>query len=92
MDSYILIYRGKRRISALRSIRGSTSLTLVQSKKVMDNPKGFIVTSNGANNILRDYLETDVDHALANVLDWSVTIFDNSMPVDLRWYEPATPL
>lgn len=86
MDNYVLIYQGNRSISALRSIRRFTGLSLKEAKGAIDNPMGFIVSETVADNILKDYMFTGINATLSTVLDWSVELHTGPLPIypDLR--------
>lgn len=92
MTSYVLMYKGGRMISAIRSVRRVTGLSLADCHTVLKNPNGFILTQDNTDAVLRDYLVDDTDSLLANVLDWFIVEHNGRLPIDLREIHSVTPL
>lgn len=90
MDIYVLVYRGQRRISALRAVRTYTGLSLVEAKRAIENPQGFVVHSHAADSILSEYFSGQAK--ASEMMDWKVSLHDGYLPIDLRSYPPPTPL
>lgn len=79
-------------ISAIRSIRRVTGLSLGDCHLLAKNPDGFILDSIEADKVLRDYLVDSEDFMLAYVLDWFIEEHNGRSPIDLRQSIPVTPL
>lgn len=86
MDNYVLTYRGNRKISAIRSVRTYTGVSLKKAKEAIERSHGFIVSEEIANYILRDYLLGGVDATLTTMMDWSVKCHSGNLPLDLRGF------
>lgn len=84
MESYVLIYNGNYKISAIRSLRRHVKITLKEAKNCILHLGGFILTGDTSSNLLKDYLDNDTVHYMTNIQSWSVQNFTDQVSVDLR--------
>lgn len=95
MSVYRMVYKGNRKINAIKAVRMICAIGLKESKDAVENSQGLIVYASSCAAIVAEYSlacrrgPNGDDSINTGDLDWSVGEYDRAEPTDLRGQSPS---
>lgn len=91
MSTYRMVYKGERKINAIKAVRKIAGIGLKEAKDACENESGFIVYASQCAAIIAEYevafRSPQTGHRHSQ-FDWAVGEYTSSEPTDLRGHSP----